>query len=71
MLALARAPGPSSHRARSSSAKVSAVTSGSRTGGHPGTVVLLGQHGIQLGAQRGLNRSAGEMPSMARSSRRR
>ena len=45
--------------ARSSSAKVSAVTSGSRTGSHPGTVVLLGQHGIQLGAQGGLNRSAG------------
>src|SRR5258707_7698972 len=48
-----------SRRARSSSAKVSAVTSGSRTGSHPGTVVLLGQQGIQLGAQGGLNRSAG------------
>ena len=37
----------------------------------PGTVVLLGQHGIQLGAQGGLNRSAGGDASMARSSRRR
>src|SRR5690348_14614669 len=51
-----------SRRARSSLAKVSAVTSCSRTGGYPGAVGLLGQHGVQLGAQRSLNRSAGEDP---------
>jgi hypothetical protein len=50
-LARARAA-DSSRRARSSSPKVSVLTTGGRPGsgtGHPGTIVLLGYHGVQPG----------------------